>query len=188
MTRVLGAWDEHLAHPSLPRILAPAMRAAGFEDVRMEPHPFATAHFDPDSYGVAIIPAIRNFVSGRRGVSGDEAEAWASELSELGDRDEFYFAASSAASSARVHLDDWSTTRHREPRTRCVIRRTSGLSAWELACQASAATLSAGQPSFSVARQCPPDTVSDSPIGHAARRRHLYANYRQARRPVHLDS
>ena len=92
MTRVLGAWDEHLAHPSLPQVLAPAMRAVGFKDVRMEPHPFATAHFDPDSYGVAIIPAIRKFVSGRRDVSGDEAEAWASELNELGDRDEFYFA------------------------------------------------------------------------------------------------
>ena len=92
MTRVLEAWDEHLAHPSLPRVLAPAMRSAGFEGVRMEPHAFATARFDPDSYGVAIIPAIRNFVSGRRGVSGDEADAWASELSELGERDEFYFA------------------------------------------------------------------------------------------------
>ena len=92
MTRVLETWDEHLAHPSLPRVLAPAMRAAGFQDVRMEPHPFATARFDPDSYGVANIPAIKSFVSGRRGVSGDEAEAWASELNELGDRDEFYFA------------------------------------------------------------------------------------------------
>ena len=92
MTRVLAAWDEHLAHPSLPRLLAPAMRSAGFEDVRMQPHAFATSHFDSDSYGVAIIPAIRTFASGRRGVSGDEAEAWASELNELGERDEFYFA------------------------------------------------------------------------------------------------
>lgn len=92
MTRVLEAWDEHLAHPSLPQVLVPAMRSAGFKDVRMEPHPFATAHFDPDSYGVAIIPAIRNFVTGRRDVSEDEAEAWASELKELGDRDKFYFA------------------------------------------------------------------------------------------------
>jgi hypothetical protein len=82
------------------------MRAAGFEDVRMEPHPFATARFDPDSYGVANIPAIRSFVSGRRGVSGDEAEAWASELNELGDRDDFTSLASSAVSSADVHLDD----------------------------------------------------------------------------------
>jgi arsenite methyltransferase len=92
MARVLGAWDEHLAHPSLPRVLAPAMRSAGFQDVRMEPHPFATAHFDLGSYGVAIIPAITSFVSGRQGVNRDEAMAWASELNELGGRDEFYFA------------------------------------------------------------------------------------------------
>ena len=92
MARVLGAWDEHLAHPSLPRVLAPAMRAAGFHDVRMEPHPFAAAHFDPGSYGVAIIPGITGFVSGRRGVNRDDAKAWASELTELGGRGEFYFA------------------------------------------------------------------------------------------------
>ena len=49
----------------------------------MEPHPFATAHFDPGSYGVAIIPAIASFVPGRRGVSGDEAKAWALELNDL---------------------------------------------------------------------------------------------------------
>jgi arsenite methyltransferase len=92
MARVLEAWDEHLAHPSLPRVLVPAMRSAGFQDVRMEPHPFATAHFDSGSYGMAIIPAIASFVAGRRGLSGDDAGAWASELTELGERDEFYFA------------------------------------------------------------------------------------------------
>jgi arsenite methyltransferase len=92
MARVLGAWDEHLAHPSLPRVLAPAMRSAGFQDVRMEPHPFAAACFEPGSYGVAIIPTIASFVSGRRGVSAGDASAWASELRELGERDEFYFA------------------------------------------------------------------------------------------------
>jgi SAM-dependent methyltransferase len=92
MARVLEAWDEHLAKPSLPRVLAPAMRSAGFHDVQMQPHSFATAHFDPGSYGVAVIPAIRSFVSGRRGVSTDEAQAWAAELNELGERDEFYFA------------------------------------------------------------------------------------------------
>jgi arsenite methyltransferase len=92
MARVLGAWDEHLAHPSLPRVLAPAMRSAGFGDVRMTPHPFAAAHFDPGSYGVAIIPLVTSFVPGRRGVTGDDATAWASEQTELGERDEFYFA------------------------------------------------------------------------------------------------
>jgi arsenite methyltransferase len=92
MARVLKAWDEHLAHPSLPQVLTPALRAAGFHDVTMEAHPFATAHFDRDSYGAAIIPMIASFVSGRQDVSADDARAWASELNDLGERDEFYFA------------------------------------------------------------------------------------------------
>lgn len=92
MDRVLGAWDEHLAHPSLPRTLAAAMRAAGFKDVEMEAHSFATTEFDPDNYGVAAVPIIRGFVPGRNGVSKDEAKAWAAEQQEFGERGEFYFA------------------------------------------------------------------------------------------------
>jgi hypothetical protein len=92
MTRVLKAWDEHLAHPSLPRTLAPAMRSVGFQDVEARAHSFAAAHLDPDSYGVALVPMITSFVAGRNGVSKDEAKAWAAEQRELGQRDEFYFA------------------------------------------------------------------------------------------------
>jgi arsenite methyltransferase len=92
MDRVLGAWDEHLAHPSLPRTLAAAMRSAGFDEVEMEAHSFATAEFDPDTYGVAAVPIISSFVPGRNGVSEDEAKAWAAEQQELGERGEFYFA------------------------------------------------------------------------------------------------
>jgi arsenite methyltransferase len=92
MERVLGAWDEHLVHPSLPRTLAPAMRAAGFEPVEFDAHSFATADFAPDTYGAAAIPIISGFVPSRNGVSEDEAKAWASEQRELGERGEFYFA------------------------------------------------------------------------------------------------
>jgi len=92
MDRVLVAWDEHLAHPSLPRTLAPAMRSAGFEHVEMEAHSFATADFDPDTYGAAAVPIVRSFVPGHNGVSNDEAKAWAAEQRELGERGEFYFA------------------------------------------------------------------------------------------------
>ena len=92
MDRVLGAWDEHLAHPSLPRTLAAAMRSAGFKEVEMEAHSFATAEFDPDTYGAAAVPIIRSFVPGRNGVSKDEAKAWAAEQQEFGERGEFYFA------------------------------------------------------------------------------------------------
>lgn len=92
MTRVLQAWDEHLAHPSLPRTLAPAMRSVGFEQVEVQAHSFAATRLDADSYGVALVPMITSFVPGRNGVSQDEAKAWAAEQRELGQRDEFYFA------------------------------------------------------------------------------------------------
>jgi arsenite methyltransferase len=49
--RALRAWDEHLVHPSLPRTLGPRLRSAGFEEVRMEAHPFASCEFDPETYG-----------------------------------------------------------------------------------------------------------------------------------------
>jgi SAM-dependent methyltransferase len=90
--RVLRAWDEHLAHRSLPRTLAARLRAAGFEGVRMEAHAFAAAAFDPDSYGVALIPFIATFVAGRQGLSEDDARRWVDEQRALGERGEFYFA------------------------------------------------------------------------------------------------
>jgi arsenite methyltransferase len=102
MARVLVAWDEHLAHPSLPRTLAPAMRSAGFENVTMEANSFATADFDPDAYGVANIPLIGSFVSGRNGISAEEAKAWADEQCELGERGEFFFSCMQFCFAARA--------------------------------------------------------------------------------------
>jgi hypothetical protein len=68
------------------------MRSAGFDHVEMQAHSFATADFDPDTYGAAGIRIIRSFVPGHNGVSKDEAKAWAAEQGELGDRGEFYLA------------------------------------------------------------------------------------------------
>ena len=68
------------------------MRSAGFEHLEIKAHSFASADFDPDTYGVAAMPLIRNFVPGHNGVSDEEAKAWATEQRELGHRSEFYFA------------------------------------------------------------------------------------------------
>ncbi|MGH2713737.1 MAG: methyltransferase domain-containing protein [Thermoleophilaceae bacterium] len=89
MARMLAAWDEHLAHPSLPRTLSGSLRAAGFEDVRMDAHAFATAELTMESYGGAALPVIERYVAGE---GADEVEAWAGEQRELGERGEFYFA------------------------------------------------------------------------------------------------
>jgi arsenite methyltransferase len=99
--RVLEAWDEHLVHRSLPRTLAARLRSAGFDDVRMEAHAFATAEWDPESYGVAILPLVADFAAGRKGLTEADAREWASELHALGERGEFYFASTQCCFSAR---------------------------------------------------------------------------------------
>jgi ubiquinone/menaquinone biosynthesis C-methylase UbiE len=88
--RVLRAFDEHLAHPSLPRVLASQLRAAGFSDPRVQAHAFASAELDPDRYVVAILAVIRSFVPGHQGVTDEEAGAWLAEQRELGERGEFF--------------------------------------------------------------------------------------------------
>jgi arsenite methyltransferase len=91
MRRVLDAWDEHLADPALPRTLAPRMRAAGFEDVTVQGHVFATIELMPEAFGGYLVPFIEGFVGGRGTVPGDELKAWGDEQRELGERGEFYF-------------------------------------------------------------------------------------------------
>ena len=90
--RVLRAWDEHLVHPSLPRTLAPQLRVAGFEQVRMDAHSFATCDLNPETYGAALVPFAAAFVVGRNGITGEDAQAWVAEQQQLGERGEFYFA------------------------------------------------------------------------------------------------
>jgi len=90
--RVLRAWDEHLVHASLPRTLAPRLRSAGFDEVRMEAHPFATCELDPETYGAAGIQFVAAFVVGRDGITDEDAQAWIAEQQQLGERGEFYFA------------------------------------------------------------------------------------------------
>jgi arsenite methyltransferase len=92
--RVLAGWDEHLTHRSLPRSLASRMRAAGFENVAMQAYVFATAEFDPETYGAATVSVIGAFVAGRESVGEPDASRWGAEQRDLGGRGEFYFAVS----------------------------------------------------------------------------------------------
>ena len=89
--RVIRAWDEHLAHRTVPRTLAGLLRAGGFEDVSMEAHAFATLGHDPDSWAAALVPFLGSFVAGRGGVSEEEAEGWVAEQRRLAEQGDFYF-------------------------------------------------------------------------------------------------
>lgn len=100
LRRVLQAWDAHLAHPALPRTLAPRLRAAGFEQILVEGHVFATTELTPQPYGGAVLPLIERFVAGRDEVGAVEAGAWAAEQGELAEREEFFFSCTQFCLSA----------------------------------------------------------------------------------------
>jgi ubiquinone/menaquinone biosynthesis C-methylase UbiE len=102
--RVMRAWDEHLAHRTLPRMLAGLLRAAGFVDVSMTAHAFAPLGRDPESWAAALVPFIGAFVGGRGGVSEEEAEAWVAGQRRLAERGDFYFACTQFCFTARKPL------------------------------------------------------------------------------------
>jgi arsenite methyltransferase len=89
--RFLRTFDEHLVHPSLPQTLTAQLRSAGFDDVRLEGHVFATNEFVPDAYGGSVLPTIARFAVGRHGITKDEAIAWEAEQRELAARGTFFF-------------------------------------------------------------------------------------------------
>jgi SAM-dependent methyltransferase len=99
MEHALNAWDEHLAHPALPRTLKRRLRAAGFEDIAAEGHVFATMELVPDAYVGAIFPVIEGFVAERSGA--DDAKAWAADQRELDARGEFFFSCTQFCFTAR---------------------------------------------------------------------------------------
>lgn len=91
MQRVLAAWDKHLTHPSVPRILVARLRDAGFEHVQMDAHPFATTTLIPDAYGGSLVPLLEHYVAEQGAMTTEEAKLWADDQRALGNRGEFFF-------------------------------------------------------------------------------------------------
>lgn len=91
MHRMLRAWDRHLSHPSLPRTLGPALRAAGFTDIQAEGHAFTTTALDPETYGGAALSNVERYLMGLPDLDRDEVNAWADEQRTLGAHGEYFF-------------------------------------------------------------------------------------------------
>ena len=92
MASVLAAWDGHLVHPSLPRTLSARLRAAGFTEVALEAHVFATTQLSPETYGGALIRVLSDYVAGRQDdFDPVELEGWSAEQHALDEAGEFFF-------------------------------------------------------------------------------------------------
>jgi ubiquinone/menaquinone biosynthesis C-methylase UbiE len=91
MARVLAAWEEHFHDAHLAIRLAPALRRAGFAIERQSVLPLLNAGYDEASYSASMLRVIRAFVTGRRGITREEAGAWADELRERAREGEYFF-------------------------------------------------------------------------------------------------
>lgn len=103
MARVLWAFDDHLAHPSLPRTLVAQLRAAGFSDVRFTSHSTATTELTADTAAGPLVGLIASFVPGHRGVTSDEATAWAAEQRALAQQGDAFFSCTQFCFTATKH-------------------------------------------------------------------------------------
>jgi arsenite methyltransferase len=84
MGRVLRAWDEHLAHPHLPRRLPELLASAGFTLRHTAVVPVLNVGYERETYSAGTLGMIAEFVEGRQGITPDEARAWAEDLRSLG--------------------------------------------------------------------------------------------------------
>jgi arsenite methyltransferase len=91
MARILKVWDEHLAHPVLPRILGPLLRSAGFSLMECKVIPYLDVAYKPENYSFHMTKTVRGFARGRQGITPPEADAWANELQELADAGAYFF-------------------------------------------------------------------------------------------------
>ena len=90
--RIHRAWDEHLAHRSLPRTLAGVAARGGLRGRGCRAFPLATIEFDPETYGGALVPFIAAYVARPGGCDAADADAWVAKQRELGERGDYYFA------------------------------------------------------------------------------------------------
>ncbi len=91
MNRILSAWEQHAADSYLPRSMANKLGRAGFRVESQQIVPLFNPSFDPNTYSNRIIDLIVPFVTGRNGITREEAEDWAQELRRAGERGEYFF-------------------------------------------------------------------------------------------------
>ncbi len=101
LQRALKAFDKHLVHPALPQRLTALLRSAGFEDIAMEGHVFATNAIDPQSYIGMAMPVFFEFVASQEEFGPEAATALEAEARELDERGEFYASVTQFCFAAR---------------------------------------------------------------------------------------
>jgi ubiquinone/menaquinone biosynthesis C-methylase UbiE len=90
MDRMLSAWEEHLAHPALPRTLGRRLADVGLGRQRIHRHSIVERSSDRTGYAALLLGAITGFAPGRCGVTEEEAKAWRAEQEALRASESFH--------------------------------------------------------------------------------------------------
>jgi arsenite methyltransferase len=88
--KIFKVFEGHLAHPSLPRTLEPSLRAAGLEVLDVEPFVQMSAG-KPDVFANAVIKIVKDYVTGKDGLTDDEVDKWVADLEALGSEGSFFW-------------------------------------------------------------------------------------------------
>jgi len=89
--RITAAWDDHLVHPHLPRVLARLMRAAGFTVTAQRVHVLFNTELTEDSFSAFDMRAVAKYVPGHHDLTEADAAAWVADLQDRSDAGEFFY-------------------------------------------------------------------------------------------------
>jgi arsenite methyltransferase len=89
--RITAAWDDHLVHPHLPKVLARLMRAAGFTVTAQQVHVLFNTELTENSFSAFDMRAVVKYVPGHHGLTEADAAAWAADLQARSDAGEFFY-------------------------------------------------------------------------------------------------
>jgi ubiquinone/menaquinone biosynthesis C-methylase UbiE len=90
MSRVLNAWDAHLANPHLPRTLGRSLAQAEFVAVDVETIVQLETHCEPGSLSSVLMQFVADFVTSQ-GISQEDVDGWAEELRDLSGRGSYFY-------------------------------------------------------------------------------------------------
>jgi ubiquinone/menaquinone biosynthesis C-methylase UbiE len=100
MNRMIAAYDQHLAHRSVPAVLPAMMRDRGMADVTLTQHTFSDIDLRPDGLANMTLHLMCQYARQNDLVPADVIDACAAEQQELAQSGRFFFSITHFACSA----------------------------------------------------------------------------------------
>ncbi|KAA3608857.1 MAG: methyltransferase domain-containing protein [Calditrichaeota bacterium] len=91
MQKILTTFETHCADPRLPRKMVHRLQNVGFNISNLDVYTIVNPEYDENTYSHGIIDFIVSYVSGKNGISPEEAKLWANELRQNGDNNTYFF-------------------------------------------------------------------------------------------------